>query len=353
MDTRNGTACHEFDLADKAIAAMKHHRSPAHPRAFEVWYAHFSGQKPALSEKMQLVLDRSDTVSFSDIDALYDAHLSPTSISLQSERSSIGILNEINGVMAIIDSALGSSIRYDESLRALSDDLQTTADRKRIRQIIHDLVISTKEAVSSNQMLEKRLNEGRAEIHILREALESTRADALTDPLTGLANRRHFEEMLQKTIDQCTIRQEPCSLVMCDIDFFKRFNDQYGHMTGDQVLRLVAKTMQQKLKTTAIPCRYGGEEFAIILPESDLVGGRVSAETVRQALLTRELVIRSTGETIGRVTISLGVAAYHRGDTAASIIERADNCLLEAKRLGRNRTVTETPAPSASSTMVA
>lgn len=147
--------------------------------------------------------------------------------------------------------------------------------------------------------------------------------------------------MLQKTIDQATIRQEMFSLVMYDIDLFKRFNDQYGHLTGDQVLHLVAKAMQNKLKTTAIACRHGGEKFAIIFPESDLVGGHDSAEIIRQSLLTRELVIRSTGETIGRVTISLGVAAYRRGDTASGIIDRVDQCLLEAKRTGRNRIVVE------------
>jgi diguanylate cyclase len=330
-----------FALAQKVLTAMRQHGSPAYPRSFEVWHAYLGDESTTLTRDLSAIIDKAGTVDGRMIDTLYETHLASGRFIRQAERSSLGVLNEIDSVMSMIDKTIGSSGDYDASLKALSADLKSTADRSRIREIIEAMVVATCDAVMSNQKLEKRLSEGRAEINSLRHALEVTRADALTDPLTGLANRRHFEEMLQKSIDQTTITHEPFCLVMCDIDFFKRFNDQYGHMTGDQVLRLVAMTMKQKFKTTAIPCRYGGEEFAIIMPASDLVAGRLGAETLRQALLTRELVIRSTGETIGRVTISLGVGVYQIGDTAASIIERADACLMEAKRQGRNRTVIE------------
>ena len=182
----------------------------------------------------------------------------------------------------------------------------------------------------------------------IKLAEEAVRILANTDALTGLANRRHFEEMLQKSIDQATLRREPFALVMADIDFFKQFNDAHGHLTGDQVLRLVARTMKDKFKDKAIITRFGGEEFAVILPDADLIAGKFGAETVRQALLTRELVKRSTNENLGRITISLGVSAYARGDTAASLTERADQALMAAKRAGRNRTVTEDAIDSAS-----
>ncbi|MGL4729212.1 MAG: GGDEF domain-containing protein [Bosea sp. (in: a-proteobacteria)] len=333
-----------FDLADEALALMRKHGSPAYPRSFEVWYAHLSGENPALCAAMTAALEQSPEVGVAQIDTLYDRYLGQTKFTTQAERSSAAVIAEINSLMKIINEATGTHKRYGVSLKALSSDLDTEEDHQRVREIIESLVIATKDAATDNSQLEKNLNECRMEIHHLREALESTRADALTDALTGLANRRHFEEMLQKSIDQATLTHEPFALVMCDIEFFKRFNDQHGHMTGDQVLRLVANTIKQKAKTTAIPCRYGGEEFAIILPQADVVAGRVAAETIRQALLTRELVIRSTGESIGRVTISLGVAAYRRGDTAASIIDRSDHCLLRAKRNGRNRTIIEDAA---------
>ncbi|MGL5361499.1 MAG: GGDEF domain-containing protein [Bosea sp. (in: a-proteobacteria)] len=328
-------------LAERAVAAMKTHGLPANPRAFEVWFAHLNGQTPTLSAAVERILAGKGTLAPSDIEALYDIYVGNDRFARQAERTGLGVLCEIDGVISMITSALGNNEKFGEALNSLSADLIGSADRNKVVEVVEALVKATKESSGANRMLEARLKETRNEINELRETLEATRAEALTDPLTGLANRRHFEEMLQKSIDQATLRREPFALVMVDIDFFKRFNDTHGHMTGDQVLRLVAKTMRDKFKSKAIISRFGGEEFAIILPEADIVAGRIGAETVRQNLLTRELIKRSTNENLGRITISLGVASYRRGDTASSIVERADQCLLMAKREGRNRTITE------------
>jgi diguanylate cyclase len=332
---------HSHALAERAVAAMRTHGLPANPRAFEVWFAHLNGQTPTLSAAVERIIASKGTLSAADIDALYDIYVGNDRFSRQAERTGIGMLCEIDSAISMITSALGNSEKYGEALNSLSADLISTADRNKVVEVVEALVNATKESSGANRMLEARLKETRSEIKELRETLEATRAEALTDPLTGLANRRHFEEMLQKSIDQATLRREPFALVMIDIDFFKRFNDTHGHTTGDQVLRLVAKTMRDKFKSKAVISRFGGEEFAVILPESDVVAGQIGAETVRQSLLTRELIKRSTGESLGRITISLGVASYHRGDTAGSIVERADQCLLLAKREGRNCTVTE------------
>jgi diguanylate cyclase len=128
---------------------------------------------------------------------------------------------------------------------------------------------------------------------------------------------------------------------MVDIDHFKQFNDLHGHLTGDKVLRLVALALREKFPARATVARYGGEEFAIILPDGDTMAGWVGAEAARQSILARELVKRSTGEKIGRITISIGVGSWKHLDTGLSLIARTDAALLRAKRSGRNRTVTE------------
>ncbi|RDJ21355.1 GGDEF domain-containing protein [Bosea caraganae] len=338
-----------IELADRVVGAMRQHGSPGYPRAFEVWYAHLSGEMPALSMQMNAIIAASEgKVGLADIDALYDRFIGTERLARQAERTSLQVLGEIDGLMNLVNQALDSSERYHGRLAAMSDEVPPPADRQRLREWVEALVMSTREEVTRKTQLEGQLRDSSNEIRHLREALESTRAEALTDPLTGLANRRHFEEMLQKSIDQTTLRREPFALVMADIDFFKTFNDTHGHLTGDQVLRLVARTMKDKFKDKAIITRFGGEEFAIILPEADIVAGKFGAETVRQALLTRELVKRSTNENLGRITISLGVAVYHRGDTAGSIVDRADQALMQAKRDGRNRTVTEEALESTS-----
>src|SRR2546423_9918904 len=126
------------------------------------------------------------------------------------------------------------------------------------------------------------------------------------------------------------------ALLLADIDHFKNFNDTFGHLTGDQVLRLVAIALKQNVKGQDIAARYGGEEFAIVLPGTTLRAALTVADHIRRAVMTKELMKRSTGEHLGRVTVSIGVAALQNGDTAQSLIERADNCLLTAKRRGGN-----------------
>ncbi|HYF52764.1 MAG TPA: GGDEF domain-containing protein, partial [Salinarimonas sp.] len=280
-------------------------------------------------------------VTDAHIEGLHKAFLSNQRFAAEAEKTSGSVIVEIDQVMEMIDLALGSTARYGESLQAMSDEVSGTVDRKRIREILESLVVATKDVAATNRTLEARLKESRGEIVTLRETLEAVRIETLTDPLTGIANRKHFEEMLAKSIDQAVVEQSPLALVVIDIDHFKRFNDTYGHLTGDQVLRLVAQTMREQVKTKATLARFGGEEFGIILPQTTLESARAAAESVRVAVMGRELVKRSTGESLGKVTVSLGVAGLRRGDTLVSMLERADQCMFAAKRAGRNRSVSD------------
>ena len=167
------------------------------------------------------------------------------------------------------------------------------------------------------------------------------RTESLTDPLTTLANRKFFDAALAKGIAEAKEKNEPLSLLMVDIDHFKSFNDQYGHLTGDQVLRLVAISVKQNVKGRDTAARYGGEEFVIALPNTALQSAITVADHIRRAVMTKELIRRSSGERLGRVTISIGAAVLHPADTPQLLIDRADKCLYAAKRHGRNRVICE------------
>jgi diguanylate cyclase len=168
------------------------------------------------------------------------------------------------------------------------------------------------------------------------------RTEILTDPLTSLANRKFFDEAIAKTIAAAHARREPLSLMLTDIDHFKKFNDSYGHLTGDQVLRLVAIAVKQNVKGQDISARYGGEEFAVILPNTALRSALTVADQIRRTVMNKELMKRSTGEHLGRVTMSIGVATLGQSESPQALIERADVCLYAAKRSGRNRVIGET-----------
>jgi len=330
------------DLADRVVAAMRMHGSPSYPRAFEVWYAHLSGAIPALSAELQEVLSSGgSSIGAAIIDRLYDRYVGIERLAQAADRTSSQILDEITELTHQINEALDASERYHGEISALSQQGPPSADRPMLRKWVETLVLATRSEVARKTKLELQLRDSAREIHNLRNVLEATRIEAQTDSLTGLANRRHFEETLRKSFEVATSDGNPLTLVIADIDYFKRFNDDHGHVTGDQVLRLVARTLTDHMVDRAVITRFGGEEFAIILPDTNLNDGKLYAEAARQALAKRELIKQSTNEKLGRITISSGIAAYKLGDTPNSLIERADQALFAAKRTGRNRTVTQ------------
>ncbi|TXM69037.1 GGDEF domain-containing protein [Methylobacterium sp. WL103] len=328
-----------FALAQRAQELMRDYGPSATPRAYAVWYTYVSGDRPLMNDAIKRLTAQSAGLSPTDIDELYDTYLDGSRYAAAAGETGATMLAEIEGVMEMLDLSLGSAAQYGESLRALSLDLSvSTLNRARLREIVATLVATTREVASNNRTLEARMRESRTEVESLREKLEATRIESLTDPLTGLANRKHFEEMLQKALDGAARGAHP-SLIVLDIDFFKRFNDLYGHLIGDQVLRLVAVVMRESVEKGAMLARFGGEEFGILLPNATRETARAIAEKVRISVMGRELMKRSTGESLGKVTISLGVATYRRGDNPVSLLERADLCMFAAKRSGRNRTL--------------
>lgn len=329
-------------FAEIALGQIKALRQPAMPRNYEIWYAYATGYHPSLNQRINETLKANNTLSDADLEEIYATYLSPTRLSERIDNVGCKVMGEIEQVMAMIDAAAGSATSYTESLADMTEKLGNSKDREGLRAIVESLVQTAKEMEVSNQQLEERLNASKLEINELQENLEAVRNESLTDPLTQLANRKFFDTSLAAAIEDARAKNEPLSLMMTDIDSFKKFNDSFGHLTGDQVLRLVAMSVKQNVKGQDTAARYGGEEFAIVLPNTVLRSAIVVADHIRRAVMTKELMKRSTGEHLGRVTISIGVATLHKNDTAQTLIERTDACLYAAKRHGRNRVMSET-----------
>jgi diguanylate cyclase len=335
---------HERTLAfaETALNQIKALKLSAHPRNFEVWYAYATGHNPGLNQAINDFVAREAPLTDEELERLYDKHLSPVRFTERIDAVGGKIMGEIEQVMSMIDVAIGSASDYGESLAGATQHIASDTDRDRLRLIVETLVRSTQEVEVTNQTLQKRLVDSRDEIRELQENLEVVRTESLTDPLTTLSNRKYLEDAIVHLIGEAQAKGAPLSVILTDIDHFKTFNDTYGHLTGDQVLRLVAVTLKQNLKGRDVAARYGGEEFAVLLPRTVLSDGVTIAEHIRRAVMSKELIRRSTGETLGHVTISVGVAAWRNGDTMASLLERADSCLYAAKHAGRNRVVGET-----------
>jgi diguanylate cyclase len=329
-------------FAEIAFGQIKALRQPASPRNYEVWYTYATGYNPSLNQSINEALAKNGTLTDADLEQVYATYISATRLSDKIDSVGSRVMDEISQVMAMMDAAVGSASTYTENLSSVSDKLGNSKDRESLRAIVESLVATANEMRQSNHALEERLTASKEEINQLQENLAVVRNESLTDPLTSLANRKHFDERLQQCMAEAEERREPLSLVMTDIDHFKNFNDNWGHLTGDQVLRLVAISMKQNVKGQDIAARYGGEEFAVILPNTVLRSALTVADHIRRAVMGKELMKRSTGQNLGRVTISLGVATARKGDTLQSLIARADACLYAAKRNGRNRVICET-----------
>jgi diguanylate cyclase len=326
-------------FSDIAIQRLRAHNHAAYPRNYELWYVYATGYNAALNRAINEALERAPTISETELDLLYETYLSPLRLSERVDHVGTSILAEIHQVSDLLNEAREASAGYSGKLENISHQTKDLGPRgASLNEIAQRLLNATSEMARRTHELERRLGESHAEMRKLQDTLEVIRAESLTDPLTGLANRKFLQGTLERALQDAEGGQG-FSLLLIDIDRFKTFNDNYGHLTGDQVIRLVALALKQNLKGQDLAARFGGEEFAIVLPDTSRSGAGAVAERIRRAVMTKDLVKRSTGEHLGRITVSIGVAAWRPADTAQSITDRADRCMYIAKNNGRNLVV--------------
>src|ERR1700731_2346049 len=173
----------------------------------------------------------------------------------------------------------------------------------------------------------------------LRDNVQISIEMAITDALTGLFNRRYMENHLSTLIEQAASRGKPLTVMVVDIDYLKAINDSHGHDAGDDVLRDFALRIKRSIRGIDLACRYGGEEFVLVMPETDMAVAAMVAERLRRRIAAEPFAIQQ-GSRVIPVTISIGIAALRdKDDSAASVLKRADQALYRAKRDGRNRVV--------------
>ena len=330
-----------FALAELAIEKMRSYGLSTTPRNFEVWYVYVEGVNQKLSNNINDILLKKGEITQSDMNSLYDIHLSQDRFSEQIDSAGGKVIEELDRLTGVIGQASVQVNTYGEDLAGASDQLGSAVSLESVKAVVESLIRSTKKIQANNRNLEKKLQTSLVEVRSLQQNLEIVRNESLTDALTSLWNRKFYNQSMSRLVKSSHRDHKPLSLIVADIDFFKRFNDIHGHLTGDQVLRLVGLSLKQNLKGQDIACRYGGEEFAVILPDTSIKEALAVAEHIRRSVQSKELIKKSTQEVLGRVTISMGVSTLKDGDTPTSLYERADHFLYAAKRAGRNRVMCE------------
>lgn len=326
-----------YGLARRVIEDMEAAGVWPTPLNFEIWVHYLGDPEGALGREIQRILQASEPFTEATADMLAAEYLPRGRLTEEIRDAGRVLDRELSSVSAAIAKAHKSQADYGQTLDKAATSIESAGDGADLQAIVSGLTTATRRVQRENETLEKKLDVSTQEVARLREHLEQVRRDALTDALTNLANRKAFDEHLEAACIRAEAEGGAVTLAVLDIDHFKRFNDTWGHQTGDQVLRYVASVMGRVARHPRIAARYGGEEFALIFPEETTVQVEAALEAIRKEIASRSLRRRSTNDELGAVTLSAGFALRRPGEPAATLLGRADAALYASKHAGRNR----------------
>jgi diguanylate cyclase len=325
-------------LADQAIGFLGKSQQPPHPRNFALLYGYFSRKSAALTREFDQLLKAGAPIGETTLDKLYQRYFGDAEAQTLQQASGV-IEAMLDRILAQMGEARDHSRAYGQALQDFSGRIDGDAggaiSMDDLRAALTAMLAETRRMESNARRLESQFAAANDELADLKESLDKVRLEAMTDALTGIANRKCFDHRLAEFAQNS--EGWPLALVMVDIDHFKKFNDNYGHQIGDQVLRLVAQTLVDCVRGQDFASRYGGEEFAILLPNTDLDGAYAVADNIRNKVAAKKITRRNTGESLGQITLSLGISRYRVNEDLAAFISRADQGLYLAKDHGRNR----------------
>jgi diguanylate cyclase len=335
----------EQALAKTALALMGECNVVATPDNFELFYAYATGENAAIRQAMDALVAAREPFT---PDVLLDLRvrcLSGAHVARAMQDLSDDIHGVIDAVLGKLEASARDASDYQDRLSAATGELGGDFDRSGrgptdLRTLVDGLIAATRAMEARTRSLEGELQASSQQVNELRSKLDNVRKESMTDPLTGVANRKAFDHAMRRAQERVA-GGETISLLICDIDHFKKFNDCWGHQTGDQVLRLVATCLAENVKGRDLAARYGGEEFAVLLRGTNLTSATRVADQIRDAVQAKKLVKKSTGEVLGTISISIGVAQFMADETADAVIRRADACLYGAKHHGRNMVINQ------------
>jgi len=334
-----------IEISQVAFDRIRKDRLVPTPEIYELWFSYYGRTSPDVVRAVDALVDSGHAMTDALCQDIYQRFLSDFRNEEMVRRAGEQIQTTIQDVSGVVSDVNDMTSDYGHTLTEVSDQISVARSPAEIKAALSVASTKTKKMIEQNHHLETQLEKSTQLMEELKRDLEYVRREAMTDGLTGLANRKSFDGEMSQVLTHCQEENRIFTLLMVDIDHFKSFNDNFGHQVGDQVLRLVARTLKDGLKGRDFAARYGGEEFAIILPDTDLGAGVAVGNSLRKAIATKDVINRNTGEVMGRITMSVGVAEFAGDKTMEDIIERADSALYTAKHNGRNQ-VAAAPTPS-------
>jgi diguanylate cyclase len=322
-----------------ALPLMSKFKIPVTPRNYAVWYEYASGSNQMLNQKIDNLINSGTPISNEFVVALYAEYIDTNHELNQLEKAQkiFAVLHE--SITSVLNIAVGKTTEYGITLDQYNNRIKADLDLEQLQFLINDMAISTRIMFKNNQELLEDLNKTRSEATALHDQLQVAKKQAKTDNLTELANRKAFFDELEELDRNGSLHSGNHSLLMLDIDNFKKVNDNYGHLFGDKVIKVVAKVLKNNTKGKDLPARFGGEEFIAFLPDTNRAGAMVVAEIIRKTIADARIINPRNNQVISTVTVSIGFTEIVPGENIEAAIARADDALYCAKNAGRNQTV--------------
>jgi diguanylate cyclase len=319
------------------VALLSKHKLIINPINFSLAYHYVNGEDPAFNERMGELLETEGAWQDEAVAILFRHYV------CSCDEAVLKDLRE--ELMDIVAHTLGAMIDLtgrtsvaNEKIKSHIDILAESNRIESVMQAVSKIIAETRCLVTETNQFETQLVSSTEEVEKLKEELSYARQEAMLDPLTGIMNRRGFDQTLKsmiREVDQKRVGK--ICLVLIDIDKFKEINDNHGHLLGDKVLRAVSELLTRHTKGKDACARYGGDEFAILLPDIGSNNARNLAEYLRTVVEKIVLKRPNTGSVVGGISISIGVAAYRLGETDEDLLNRCDQALYRSKSRGRNR----------------
>lgn len=328
----------------QALQLMSKQAAGLHPVSYAVWYEYVAGINPGLRNSIDAMTQNGQVLDDEIVHRLYRDHIAEIDETV-ARRVSQGFEKVMVDISSSAARAADETGQFGQALERWSDDLSAGRNFTTLSHGIADLLHYSRDMRQSVQTLHAQLEESHREVEALRNEVNRAREEAMIDGLTGLANRRSFDRALAGHFARSGTDSPGPSLLIADIDHFKRVNDSYGHLFGDKVIRAIAAILLDNVKGKDLAARYGGEEFVVVLPETPIEGALCLAEKIRKTVEGSRIKRAGSNEVVANITISLGVACRLPGETEQDLIARADQALYQSKQQGRNR-VTRAAAPA-------
>jgi len=332
-----------YEISKKVFAHAAQTKIALTPEVFHIWYEYFAGHNNLLVEDIKEIFASGKRFGPEIHNSLYEKYFHKARLQATEDMDQVHIETQ-----AVISEVFSELLKADKNTAVFGGKLTEHSRKMReatkaseIKKIMANMMQDTAQMVASNRTLQEKLNEATRQTENLKEKLHKTEKEASRDALTGLNNRKAFDEKINELYQAFKSSKIYFSVVFADIDFFKKFNDTYGHKVGDLVLQSVANTLRRGVKGGDFPARYGGEEFVILFPSTPLESARIVAEQLRILISVKRPENPEPGEVYGKITASFGVSQITPGDTPQSVLERADKALYLAKKSGRNNVKTE------------